>query len=301
MAATATKTKAAASKREERIKELQTTLAHEVEALRDPERWVEWLHYCAQFHKYSFGNQLLISAQFPGATLVAGYRGWQARGRQVRRGERGIWIWGGRSYRRTTTEEDSDDESASKATTGVYFFPVSVFGISQTDPIEGRDETPTHPLHGSLSGQDVRGIAATVRSLLAARGIPVIIEDLPGAVDGCTTSDPHTGQIKKVSISPRLSPAEQAVTALHELAHTELGHIGRSKEYHGAGRGLFEVEAESVAFIVANLMGLDSAPISAGYVAGWAKEADGAAIEAAAEHVAKTSHAIAEALQLTAQ
>ncbi|EGE97142.1 hypothetical protein HMPREF9571_00117 [Cutibacterium acnes HL043PA2] len=47
--------------------------------------------------------------------------------------------------------------------------------------------------------------------------------------------------------------------------------------------------------------GLDSAPISAGYVAGWAKEADGAAIEAAAEHVAKTSHAIAEALQLTAQ
>ena len=46
---------------------------------------------------------------------------------------------------------------------------------------------------------------------------------------------------------------------------------------------------------------LDSAPISAGYVAGWAKEADGAAIEAAAEHVAKTSHAIAEALQLTAQ
>ena len=48
-------------------------------------------------------------------------------------------------------------------------------------------------------------------------------------------------------------------------------------------------------------LGLDSAPISAGYVAGWAKEADGAAIEAAAEHVAKTSHAIAEALQLTAQ
>lgn len=49
------------------------------------------------------------------------------------------------------------------------------------------------------------------------------------------------------------------------------------------------------------LRGVDSAPISAGYVAGWAKEADGAAIEAAAEHVAKTSHAIAEALQLTAQ
>jgi N-terminal domain of anti-restriction factor ArdC len=45
-----------------------------------------------RFHKYSFGNVLLIARARPDATYVAGYRAWNALGRYVRKGEKGILI-----------------------------------------------------------------------------------------------------------------------------------------------------------------------------------------------------------------
>lgn len=292
---TATATRKPSKARQAKVEALQKTLAEEIEALRDPERWINWLQFAATFHSYSWRNQLLMAAQYPGASLVAGYRGWQARGRQVRRGERGIMIWGGRPYRRVTEEADDDDTTA----TGMHFFPVTVFDISQTDALEGT-ETPEHPLEGSLTDQDDPGIIEAVSGLLDSRGIPVVFENLPGTIDGRTQADRRTGKITRVSIDPRNPVSAQAATLLHELAHIELGHMGRTQDYHGAERGLFEVEAESVAYIVANLMGLDTVTISAGYVAGWASVADTDALAATAEHVATTAHTIAEVLNLSA-
>ena len=49
-------------------------------------------------------NQLLILAQRPDATTVAGYRAWQSLGRQVRRGATGIGIFG---YSTKTSVQDS--------------------------------------------------------------------------------------------------------------------------------------------------------------------------------------------------
>ena len=42
---------------------------------------------------YSSRNASLVAMQMPGATDIAGYRDWQARGRQVRKGETGIASW----------------------------------------------------------------------------------------------------------------------------------------------------------------------------------------------------------------
>ena len=67
-------------------------LAQGVADLTTTERWSDWLTTAAKFHRYSFGNQMLIALQRPGATRVAGYRAWQGLGRQVRKGEKGIRI-----------------------------------------------------------------------------------------------------------------------------------------------------------------------------------------------------------------
>ena len=56
------------------------------------EAWRGWLDVAARFHNYSFGNQLLIAAQKPDATLVAGYGAWNALGRQARKGEKALWV-----------------------------------------------------------------------------------------------------------------------------------------------------------------------------------------------------------------
>ena len=45
-----------------------------------------------RFHKYSFRNLCLITAQCPTATRVAGFQTWPTMGRFVRKGEKGIAI-----------------------------------------------------------------------------------------------------------------------------------------------------------------------------------------------------------------
>ena len=76
-------------------------LEHQVEALRESEAWARFLDFTKAFHRYSINNLLLIFGQCPEASHVAGYRTWQKLNRQVRKGEHGIRIFGGRDVRET--------------------------------------------------------------------------------------------------------------------------------------------------------------------------------------------------------
>jgi hypothetical protein len=81
--------------------------------------------------------------------------------------------------------------------------------------------------------------------------------------DGYT--DPDTRQ---VIIETSLSPADDAATLLHEAAHVIL-HADESATEFQCHRGVKETEAESVAYVVADLLGLDTSPTSISYVASW--------------------------------
>src|SRR5260370_7923899 len=76
----------------EEASEARERLAEAVEKLANSETFGAWLRARAAFHDYSFGNVCLIVSQRPDASQVAGYRAWQALGRQVRKGERSIKI-----------------------------------------------------------------------------------------------------------------------------------------------------------------------------------------------------------------
>src|SRR5689334_3967869 len=80
------------SKTEDKRAELLARLGTAVEELTTSPGWQTWLTTASRFRTYSVRNQLLIAAQRPDSTLVAGYRAWQALGRSVRKGERGIAI-----------------------------------------------------------------------------------------------------------------------------------------------------------------------------------------------------------------
>ncbi len=47
----------------------------------------EFMNYILTFYNYSYFNQFLLFWQKPNASLVAGFQGWQKRGRYVKRGE----------------------------------------------------------------------------------------------------------------------------------------------------------------------------------------------------------------------
>ena len=58
-----------------------------------PENWMQFLKTASYTYKYSYPDQLLISAQFPDATAVASFDVWSDRfGRRIRKGEKGIGL-----------------------------------------------------------------------------------------------------------------------------------------------------------------------------------------------------------------
>lgn len=143
---------------------LQASIADQVRALRNSAQWQRFLAFAGSFHQYSLNNLLLILAQRPDATAVAGYRAWQAKGRQVRAGEHGIHIFG---YRQQTIEADTDDtdleaktQTKAPARTITRYPIVTVFDITQTDLIDTADDAST--IAQPLTGTDDHGITAAL-------------------------------------------------------------------------------------------------------------------------------------------
>ncbi|CAM5539840.1 ArdC-like ssDNA-binding domain-containing protein [Leifsonia shinshuensis] len=268
---------------------LHAIIAEQVDELRESEAWTRFLTFAQAFHNYSINNLLLILAQKPEATHVAGYRTWQNLGRQVRKGEGGpnaIRIFGGRDVRETVEDEQTGEEKEQRR---VRFFPVSVFDIAQTDPIDPEDGDAWQLAH-HLTGDDPAGIVDAVTDHLTGKGWTVDREPIPGDKNGYTTID----GTRRVVVDSGLSPAQAAKTALHEVAHVFL-HADEEPAEYIEHRGVKETEAESVAYIVAGILGLDTSAYSVGYIAGWSN-CDAETVKATAANVLRAAHAIADAI-----
>ena len=114
---------------------------------------------------------------------MAGFGQWQAKGRQVRKGEKGIKILE-YSTKKITDEDDNGGETERL----IRRFPIlSVFDIGQTDPSEGTEQADTLTTH--VKGEDTTGIADTVTDWLIGQGRTVSREPIGGAANGYTTTD----------------------------------------------------------------------------------------------------------------
>ena len=265
---------------------LHETITQQVEELRESEAWTRFLTFAQSFHRYSLNNLLLILAQKPEATHIAGYRTWQSLNRQVRKGETGVRIFGGRDVTETVEDPKTGKDKEERRT---RFFPVSVFDMSQTDLIDPEEGDPSTIAH-RLIGDDPAGIYDAVADYLIGKGWTVERETIPGETNGYTMTDGS----RRVVVDAGLSPAQAAKTALHEAAHVILHAEEDPAEYVGH-RGVKETEAESVAYIVAGILGLDTSAYSVGYVAGWS-QGDAETMKATAARVLRAAHAIGDAI-----
>jgi antirestriction protein ArdC len=91
-----------------------------------------YLGVMSRFHRYSWGNTLLIYSQRPQATHVAGFHAWLRMRRYVRKGEKGIVILAPMVGRRKS--DQPDDELVEDEQTRIFGFRTAyVFDVSQTD------------------------------------------------------------------------------------------------------------------------------------------------------------------------
>lgn len=274
------------STHQEKAAQLHERLATQVEELCSSDGWRQFLAFISSFRSYSLNNTLLIMSQRPTATQVAGYVAWQKKGRQVRKGETSIKILGYSVKTSTETDPDTGEETERAKT----WFPVrGVFDISQTDPMPGAVDHST--ITRRLTGADDHGIAhAATEYLTSSLGWTVDREPIPGTANGYATAD----GTRRVVVDSSLDPAQVAKTLLHEAAHVVLGHTNDNEHYH-EHRGVSEVEAESVAYVLAGVLGLDTSAYSVGYVARWA-DGDSDAVRGPAERVLAAVQTLTTAL-----
>ena len=239
----------------DKLAEVHEHLTRAIDELVSGEDWTRFLEASRRMHTYSPNNVLLIMAQRPTATAVAGYRTWQALGYQVRRGEKGIGILAPVVSRRRP--EEDEDEQAQLGTVRI----LRGFRVAHVFDIEQCDGPPLPDLQPALLTGDA---PATLWDLLAgqveAAGFAIERGPCPGA-NGRT----HFGP-KIVRVRDDVDSAQAVKTLAHELAHVLL-HDGT--EYAMGCRGRAEVEAESVAFLVLTTSGLESGAYSFPYVAAW--------------------------------
>ena len=261
--------------------ELVERLSDGIAALTTSDAWERYLDCQSRFHRYSFGNTVLILLQRPTATQVAGVNAWRKLGRTVRKGEKALWILAPMVYKRTEDSqgqrEDGQGEknaTAVKVVAGFKYVPV--FDLFQTDG----EDLPT--VCNKLGGDDPTGSFDTLVGVATSLGYVVELAELSDGVNGDCTYD-----LARIRVEMRNSPAQQLKTLAHELAHAAL-HQGL------ADRRLAELEAESVAYVVCQSLGVDSGDYSFGYVATWAGGAEQAraGIKASGERIQKTAAAL---------
>jgi len=215
-----------------------------------------YLAAMAKLPRYSVHNMMLILAQRPGAERCAGLRTWNRLGRYVRKGEHGIVILAPvvrRQQRQPTDRTEREDTIEPAPRDGeeivTSFRRVVVFAEDQCDgaPL---------PQPACVNGDPGIYFDRLVQAI-ADQGIQLTYSSAIGTAYGLSTRD-------RIILRPDLAPAERFSTAAHELGHILLKH--HRPDDPNASATLHETEAEAVAFIVCQAVGLDSVAASADYV-----------------------------------
>jgi antirestriction protein ArdC len=259
-------------------------LATLTEALKagKSEALTTYLEVMARFTKYSWNNTLLIAIQRPSATRVAGFRAWLGLGRHVRKGEKGIAILAPVICKRRRTDEQRDkaDESSDTATAErhlVAFRIAHVFDLAQTEG-QGLPEFAT------VQGEP-RQTLTSLKDFIASQGIALEYDDAIAPARGISQG----GTIK---LLPEMAPAEEFSTLVHELAHEILHKFDRRTQ---TTKTIRETEAEAVAFVVCQAIGLDTNTAAADYIALY--NGDTATLSASLQLIQTTAADILTALQ----
>jgi hypothetical protein len=203
----------------------------------------------SRFHRYSFGNILEIARQRPDATRVAGIRTWNGFGRRVKKGEKGIRIFAPMVRAKKEPEEDAapaPDGKRIHIVTG--FRAVYVFDVSQTSG----DDLP-EPAKATGEVGECREL---LFSFLGRQGIEIEYNEAIAPAHGVSYGG-------RIALLPGQSPAEELATLIHEAGH-ELLHRGDRRA--ATTRTVRELEAEAVAFVVGQAVGLEMGTTSADYI-----------------------------------
>jgi antirestriction protein ArdC len=203
-----------------------------------------YLAAIARFHRYSFNNVMLIYTQREDASNVAGFQTWRKLGRFVRKGEKGILILAPMIFKNAQAESAKTDEEK----TIVRFKAAYVFDVSQTDgePL---------PEFATVQG-DPADHLERLKQFVSGRGIGLEYSPSIAPARGVSRGG-------SIALLPGLSLADEFAVLSHEIAH-EMLHRGERRAQ--TNKIIRETEAEAVAFVVCQSIGLETGTAASDYI-----------------------------------
>ncbi|CKH91751.1 DNA primase [Streptococcus pneumoniae] len=241
----------------------------------DSEQFKSFLDTMSKFHNYSLNNIHLLKMQNPNVSRVASFNKWKADfDRTVKKGSKALKIWVPYQvktkipvHQKELSFSPSENEMEEKEVTVTRFKLGNVFDVSQT---EGKElPKAIHELTGSV--KDYEDLYRAAKAVSMDNQVPISFEEIKRE----STNGYYSPDENRIVISKGLKGQEQILkTIFHEMAHADL-HRGSNAQYGDDQYRKQELQAESVAYVVANHFGFDTSSYSFGYLAIWAKDKNG--------------------------
>lgn len=241
----------------------------------DSEQFKSFLDTMSKFHNYSLNNIHLLKMQNPNVSHVASFNKWKTDfERTVKKGSKALKIWVPYQVKTKISANQnelsfspSENEMEEKEVTVTRFKLGNVFDVSQT---EGKElPKAINELTGDV--KDYENLYRAAKAVSMDNQVPISFEEIKRE----STNGYYSPDENRIVISKGLKGQEQILkTIFHEMAHADL-HRGSNAQYGDDQYRKQELQAESVAYVVANHFGFDTSSYSFGYLAIWAKDKNG--------------------------
>lgn len=241
----------------------------------DSEQFKSFLDTMSKFHNYSLNNIHFLKMQNPNVSQVASFNKWKTDfERTVKKGSKALKIWVPYQVKTKISANQnelsfspSENEMEEKEVTVTRFKLGNVFDVSQT---EGKElPKAINELTGSV--KDYEDLYRAAKAVSMDNQVSISFEEIKR--EGANGY--YSPNENRIVISKGLKGQEHILkTIFHEMAHSDL-HRGTNAQYGDDQYRKQELQAESVAYVVANHFGFDTSSYSFGYLAIWAKDKNG--------------------------
>jgi hypothetical protein len=165
----------------------------------------------------------------------------------------------------------------------------SVFDVSQTDPLPGREPVELRPPGAEVEGDSHAELVPRLETLAEEIGYPASYrEGLEDAVGLCNR------KARTITVRAGMAPNRTAAVLIHELGHALVAEV----EETSLPAALEEVIVESVAFVVSAAAGLDVSCEAVPYIASFGGEDALEVLERSAQTIDAIARRIEDALEL---
>lgn len=212
------------------------------------------------FHNYSIRNQFLAYHQMIARGMeicpINSFSGWNKLNRSINRGEHALWLW--QPITVTKKELNPKTNKIEDVEHVIFVFRPKWFALCQTNGAELKQ------------AEDIKIGDFDFNKVYKKFNIEIIpYNKLNGNIQGFARVKvlEDKKNKKQLAINPLAEDVE--MTLLHEITHLVLEHATSDLD-----SSIKELEAETTAYIVGSVMGIDEEQLSRsrGYIQGWFKE-----------------------------